>query len=638
MQQDQNNTLNQGQAPKPINLQEPTQTTQPAQVSNPVSLGSQDSGQLDPTIVNMARAIKHAETSGSSSPYTAPGKSGEYGAYQYTEQTWNADSQKYLGQSVPLTQASVAQQNEVAYKKIADLKAQGYKPDQVASIWNHGSPDYQGVVGVHTNPDGSKVNYDTPTYVKRVVDAYNSFKQGNIPDSTDISSEEMNSSDSQGKSESGLLSQLGGRAKDIGSNMSDLANQLQGQPGSQGWWSDLLQSGGDVAGGIGDVINAGINLIPGVKGAENWLGGEVGKAADTQVGQSVVKSIQAFQQAHPELSKDIGAGFNIITAIPILKGLGVIMDVAASGLGTALKSAGEKAVLNDMTDMAGSTAKGVKFMSDNPDVMQTIVKNGLHNDFDFVDGKLSTAGANESAWKKITDLNKQIKPILDQPKFSTIGADGESIAKKALENAPNSGLTTGELIQNAKDLDPMNKLLWDKFEAGQANMSEINSLRSSLDSKVKSVFTDDRNVSNSKELGGMLSSAMRDYVQSSAPETKDLFKQMSELFKAQKAFKPGILEGKKLKTGLGRKILGYAAKGAIGGLVGSIGGPVGSIAGFLAGETLPTGGLFAKKTLGGTLGKLASKSGTEGLFQKVVRGTKGASMAAGGALSQKLKK
>ena len=127
--------------------------------------------QLDPSVVALTKAIGTSESGGN---YTAKGKSGEYGAYQYTAPTWSVDSQKYLGKAVPLEQATPAQQDEVAYKKIQDLGKQGYKPAQVASIWNSGKPEWEGNVG--TNKYG--VHFDTPAYVQSVGATYDKILKG----------------------------------------------------------------------------------------------------------------------------------------------------------------------------------------------------------------------------------------------------------------------------------------------------------------------------------------------------------------------------------------------------------------------------------------------------------------------------
>lgn len=139
---------------------------------------------LDPTIVNLAKAIRQTETRGQAEPYTAKGASGEYGAYQYTEGTWNADAKKYLGAAVPLTSATKLQQNEVAYKKLADLKAAGNNVGQIASIWNSGSPEWEGKVGINSKG----VKYDVPQYVNSVAQAYQALKAGQAPNYQDTAS------------------------------------------------------------------------------------------------------------------------------------------------------------------------------------------------------------------------------------------------------------------------------------------------------------------------------------------------------------------------------------------------------------------------------------------------------------------
>ena len=129
--------------------------------------------QLDPDAVNLAKAIRQTESGGD---FKARGKSGEYGAYQFTEPTWNTYAQKH-GVKAPLQQATPEQQNEVAYKQIKEWKDGGYNPGQIASMWNSGKPDayldptYKGV-----NKQGAK--FDVPTYAKSVATAYHTIKQG----------------------------------------------------------------------------------------------------------------------------------------------------------------------------------------------------------------------------------------------------------------------------------------------------------------------------------------------------------------------------------------------------------------------------------------------------------------------------
>jgi len=143
----------------------------------PATNNTTGNDELDPQVVNLAKAIRETETRGQKDPYTARGASGEFGAYQYTKPTWEADSQAFLGKVVPLEQADKLTQNEVAYKKLKSLKDQGYNPAQIASIWNSGKPEWEGNKGV--NKHG--VKYDVPQYVDSVTKSYQALKQGQQP-------------------------------------------------------------------------------------------------------------------------------------------------------------------------------------------------------------------------------------------------------------------------------------------------------------------------------------------------------------------------------------------------------------------------------------------------------------------------
>ena len=146
----------------------------------PTDQTSQPNTGLDPQVVNLAKAIRQTESNGN---FQAQGKSGEYGAYQWTAGTWAADSQKYLGQSIPITDATPEQQNEVAYKKIADWKAAGYNVGQIASMWNAGGGKPNAYLTGNSGVNSYGVKYDTSAYAKKVATAYQQFKSqsGNTP-------------------------------------------------------------------------------------------------------------------------------------------------------------------------------------------------------------------------------------------------------------------------------------------------------------------------------------------------------------------------------------------------------------------------------------------------------------------------
>ncbi len=129
--------------------------------------------QLDNDAVDLSKAIRQTESGGN---FQAKGKSGEYGAYQFTSPTWDSYSKKH-GVNVPLEQATPSQQNEVAYKQIKEWKDQGYNVGQIASMWNSGKPDaYKDTEYKGKNKYG--VSYDVPAYAKSVATAYQTIKSG----------------------------------------------------------------------------------------------------------------------------------------------------------------------------------------------------------------------------------------------------------------------------------------------------------------------------------------------------------------------------------------------------------------------------------------------------------------------------
>lgn len=127
---------------------------------------------LDPTIVNLAKAVRQVESGGDPK---IKGGSKEIGYYQYTPDTWNAQSKKY-GVNVPLEKATPQQQNEVFYKWAKEKKDAGYNVGQISSMHNagEGKPNAYKENWKGVNKFG--VAYDTPAYAKRVAEEYQRLK------------------------------------------------------------------------------------------------------------------------------------------------------------------------------------------------------------------------------------------------------------------------------------------------------------------------------------------------------------------------------------------------------------------------------------------------------------------------------
>lgn len=132
---------------------------------------------LDPDVVNLTKAIRKTE---SNDNFTARGASGEFGAYQYTPDTWNGVAKKY-GINVPLEQASPRQQNEVTYRRVKEWKDAGYNVGQIASMWNAGEGRPNAYKENFRGVNKFGVQYDTPAYATKVATAYQGIKSTQQP-------------------------------------------------------------------------------------------------------------------------------------------------------------------------------------------------------------------------------------------------------------------------------------------------------------------------------------------------------------------------------------------------------------------------------------------------------------------------
>lgn len=131
--------------------------------------GSRPDSPPIPEVDRIAEAMKEVESGGN---YDAVAKDQGRGAYQFMPETWKDWSNQYLKEtggdtSKPL-EMTPANQDAVAKWRIQKLLDQGYDHKQIASIWNSGSPNWEGKKGV--NKYG--VAYDVPAHVEKVDRAY----------------------------------------------------------------------------------------------------------------------------------------------------------------------------------------------------------------------------------------------------------------------------------------------------------------------------------------------------------------------------------------------------------------------------------------------------------------------------------
>lgn len=331
----------------------------------------------DPGVIALSKAIFQHESGGD---FNAVGDAGtSHGAGQWQPATWKAQAQDVLGDGN--AQMTPQNQKAVIAGTIAQWKAQGLNPAEIAAKWNSGtSTNWENKIGT-TNINGQQIKYNVPQYVKSVTDLYQQYKGQGAPQGTDNSliappapaqpytAPQGSSSQTQDSSPT-LGDQINNRLSQAGTALGDAAT------GKINPISGILQTAGAAGGFVGDVTNDALELIPGVKQAEGLLGKGVGALANTGVGKSVVGAGENFAQAHPELAGDIGAVGNIAGAVGSFEGVGALKDVVGGAIGKAVgKDALSSTIADISPEIKAGTVKGAANVSKNGAVKSGILGN-----------------------------------------------------------------------------------------------------------------------------------------------------------------------------------------------------------------------------------------------------------------------
>lgn len=552
---------------------------------------------VDQQALHLTHAIALSETGKNGKPdYTASGASGEKGGYQWMPGNFESDA-KTAG--LDPNDFSPANQDKVAYSVIKAYKDKGYDPGQIASLWNSGSPNnWQDHSGI--NKEG--VHYDTPAYVQNVkknyqklsgnqpnIQGYNPHPysnptSGSNPGAINLTGASTQSNQTPSNNTDTLGDELGKRVNQGSDALKSIA---EGEQSGSSRLSGVIQLAGAAAGAVGDVVNKGIELIPGVKWVEGIIGKGVGALAQTAPGQAIVKSIKDFSTAHPELSKDIGAGFNILTAIPILKGLSTIGNVALDASSSALKGVAEKVATKDLTATAERTIAGRSALKSAPDAIKTLIDERAIPD--IADGKYTTKDAFDKLSHNITQIeDTELQPALAQA--STQSASQrvpiEQLRQEALAAVKEEFKSGGQV---GKATAEVNRVIDDyKGSYGDyVSLQDINDMKRGIRQTV--------NFSSPKlesDVTYHLGQVFQKNIEESATklglgDIKAINQKMAHLIKSQNLLKH--IEGKPIKTGL------------VGGLIKDAATVGGEVAGNSSG--IPLAGAYLGRSGGGYVGK-----------------------------------
>lgn len=430
--------------------------------------------QLDPSVVNLTKAIRQVESGGN---LNARGGSGEFGGYQFTPDTWNAYASE-AGVAVPLEQATREQQNEVAYKKIKQWKDQGYNVGQVASMWNAGQGRPNAYQENHRGVNSYGVEYDTPGYAEKVAQAYQQLKGGNLGgtyvqppqthDYTPATTSGVQSLQQElGIPEGGFIDQIGQDFSNLGQNINAATQN------DYNIVSKALQTVGAGAGLVGDVIDTSLSNLPVVGGAYQAVTEGLGKFVS---GGLEATGATDWMAEHPEAAGNIGAGLDILSVVPFLKALKFgkagIRDAATAVGGSKVETGAANELKSSLTKPPTRTLNRAE--SRGLDPMGTIVRNQEYlpdiiesNGRFLYDTKQSTQAIQRAIDADEQALQNLLKStVAKDPNAPGMAFNINDIAKKTIDDVLGATGRTGG-YQGIK------KALLDYFDSYKASMDGV---------------------------------------------------------------------------------------------------------------------------------------------------------------------
>ena len=365
----------------------------------------------DNEALNLAKAIKKAETGDAPNAYSAKGKSGEFGAYQFMPDTYKSYAKKYLGNEA--AEPTVENQNKIAYSFAKEKKDAGFTPAQIASMWNAGEAKPNAYKEGHAGTNSMGVQYDTPGYVAKVSQQYKQLS-GGIP---------------QGGAGDNIARTPTIPEIPLPGNVAHAAEGEPPAPDNRGF----LQKASDIVGSI----------FPGGKVGQSI--GTLGGYAATKIKDAVTGSntAQYYDLSSPSVAQvagDIAQGALTVGAPGVGRASGALaptvlgkaipaLKPAATGLGTFARTAAAGAGIG----AAGGVAEG----DDYEGIIQRSLVGGA------VGGVL---GAPAGAIKAIANTRNPASIIARRAGELQKLEDSYSVVRKVTENAKKKGVDVKDLL------------------------------------------------------------------------------------------------------------------------------------------------------------------------------------------------
>lgn len=182
---------------------------------------------------------------------------------------------------------------------------------------------------------------------------------------------------------------LQGIYDDTYESMSDI--QRQRETGDISYTESSVRQLGEVAGGVGSLVDAGLSVIPGYEKLQETIGEGVESFLETDVGQQFAR----YPQQRPRVSGMLGALANIAEFVPGIKGVSTVRNAAS-----------------DVNMLTGpESGKGMELAS---------LDNYIDNFYGIKEvNPTSPAASMEGATKPFTDKQRQMEQRFYDPKSVT---------------------------------------------------------------------------------------------------------------------------------------------------------------------------------------------------------------------------
>lgn len=615
-------------------------------------LTASDGTVLDPKVLRVMKAIRQNESS--NADYGAVGDGGDaHGAFQYNEKTgpgWKNIARQYLGdENAPMDKAN---QNKATYLRIKEWKDKDFQPEEIAALWNGASKGPNGRY-VCNNPDycrrflenlmgGQQTNQAVPPLYQQ--------QQGQVPSpmstgggleqpptleqtkqkltaTRNLEVKEPNQVDTRLDQGFEGLGKLATGAAEL-----NLPTFLSGG----------IQTAGAAAGGIVDVTDAALGMVPGYDATMDFVGKKViAPLFGAAGGGKAVEKWQEYATQYPEAAKNIAAMGNIVSVFPLFKvvrtGVGAVADgIKGSVAKTGFIKSTEDAAKNEIRMVAGQAPKAsqlifqpTKVKGKTVDPVDTLVDNDYLPDVVQNPSGVSVYDST-SARKKIQDnldaddnlLEQRLQDAMRQPLAAPTLATGRTMAgdatragyyavsdmRKEMADAIENRFKSSLNVPQAKR--KMDNLL-DSLEGSYGQyvpLTLMREIKSGVRTGVK--YADPKEQALEKEVRKEMGQVFMKKIEDMAEErglddVAEISGRMQANFRADDVLR--FINGRKV-----------AERSGLRGMIGRQGSDIATVAGEAAGQmtgTLGVGGLIARKVanraLGGSaksvVGKLKSK-------------------------------